>query len=612
MQLVAVLEDVRDGIGFAGTREEHLVSRRVDRLPQRRNFLESQLCDMAQEFLLDRLDAAHPLVALEGIGQVLEGALEIVDRREQAPQHVLRGEEPQFLGIALQAAAGILEIGLGARRQLGEGFHLRAQFLELLVGAPGGGTIRLLYRHDDSITGILRPVMTLPLEKHLHAEVRIEGMTCASCAHRIEEALLGVPGVLEVDVNDRTGIARITARSGALPSGKAVEAAIRDAGYRLPGDASASAADNKWLEIGAALLVVLAIGKLFQVFDLVSLAPATTGAVTLGSVFLIGLVAGTSSCLAVTGGLLLAVAATYNESKGRESAWQKLWPLLHFNAGRLASYFVLGGAVGLLGSALTFSPQVTGLMNIAVAFIMLYLALVILDIIPKGSCPIRPPKALTHWIAGLSRSRHPAAPMALGALTFFLPCGFTQSLQLAALASGSVIQGALIMFVFALGTLPMLIGLSALSSSASGTLSRVFLRFSGAAVLVLALFNLTSGLTLTGIDLSVPFDRTGTQATNVPPVMNGVQQISMRIGQGFYEPNHLTVRAGVPVHWTIDSKNATGCTDWLVVPSLGITKNLVTERDSNGMVSIDFTPPTPGTLAFSCSMGMVRGSITVL
>src|SRR5205085_1213377 len=131
----------------------------------------------------------------------------------------------------------------------------------------------------------------------------------------------------------------------------------------------------------------------------------------------------------------------------------KFRPLLHFNVGRLASYFVFGGLVGTLGQSITLTTQMSGYMSIAVALIMLWLALTILQIIPKGSFPIRPPKKLSRWIAGLSESKHPLAPFILGAMTFFLPCGFTQSLQLVALASRSFIAGALTMFTFALGTL---------------------------------------------------------------------------------------------------------------------------------------------------------------
>lgn len=437
-------------------------------------------------------------------------------------------------------------------------------------------------------------------------------MTCASCELLLERKLKAVSGVKDVDISHRTGIARITAKADQLPSAERITAAIEKAGYTVidenaPTVSSLSPDKRKWMEIGVALIIIFAGYKLLQAFDLVSLAPSTSGALSLGGVLLIGLVAGTSSCLAVTGGLLLALAAKHNELHQAETPWQKFKPLLHFNIGRLASYFVLGGLVGVLGQSITLSTRMTGYMNITVALIMLFLALSILEVVPKGSFPIRPPKKLSRWIANLSESDHPAAPLTLGAFTFFLPCGFTQSLQLAALASGSFLTGSLTMFVFALGTLPSLLGISAISSTARGSFLRIFLRFSGALVLLLAVFNLNSGFALTGFDFSRVF-ATGNQPAASAPVLNGgVQEISMAVTRYGYEPQNLTIKAGVPVRWKIDGTGAGGCTSIMTIPSLNVSQAL-----RSGENIIEFTAPQKGQLAFMCSMGMVRGSFTVI
>lgn len=457
--------------------------------------------------------------------------------------------------------------------------------------------------------------------KHLHATLRISGMTCGSCELLLERKIKAVPGVIDVHVNHRTGIAVITAHSDALPSSDGIENVIRKAGYGV-GDEIAQgtaacevakkgeepSAHRKWMEIGGSLLIIFAIYKLLQAFDLVSLAPSTSGALSFGGIFAIGLVAGTSSCLAVTGGLLLALAAKHNEIHQAETPWQKFKPLLHFNVGRLVSYFVLGGLVGLLGQSITLSTKMSGYMSIAVAFIMLWLALTILQVIPKGNFPIRPPKKLSRWVANLSESDHPMAPFTLGAMTFFLPCGFTQSLQLVALASGSFVTGAFTMFVFALGTLPSLVGLSAISSTTKGAFSRLFLRFSGALVMILALFNLYSGFALAGVDLSRVFATGNDQGTiAAPTVAGGVQEVAMKVTSNGYEPRNLTIKAGVPVRWKINGDEAYGCTSVMTIPSLNIAQPL-----KQGENVIEFIAPNPGQLAFMCSMGMVRGSFTVL
>jgi plastocyanin domain-containing protein len=87
-----------------------------------------------------------------------------------------------------------------------------------------------------------------------------------------------------------------------------------------------------------------------------------------------------------------------------------------------------------------------------------------------------------------------------------------------------------------------------------------------------------------------------------------VQEVAMKVTSYGYEPSNLTIKAGVPVRWVVDGAGAQGCTSQLVIPSLNIVKPL-----SRGQNIIEFTAPsTPGQLAFSCSMGMVRGSFTVL
>jgi sulfite exporter TauE/SafE/copper chaperone CopZ len=462
-----------------------------------------------------------------------------------------------------------------------------------------------------AILAVSLNLMSHPSSQEHCTTIRIGGMTCASCELLLERKLKGLPGVTHVDADFKTGTARITAKN-ALPNIKRITEIIEKAGYSVidgnaPTVSALSPDKRKWMEIGVALLIIFAGYKLLQAFDIVSLAPSTSGALSLGGVLIIGLVAGTSSCLAVTGGLLLALAAKHNELHQAENAWQKFKPLLHFNVGRLASYFVLGGLVGVLGQSITLSTRMTGYMNIVVALIMLFLALSILEIVPKGSFPIRPPKKLSRWIASLSESDHPVAPLALGAFTFFLPCGFTQSLQLAALASGSFMTGAMTMFVFALGTLPSLLGISAISSVATGTFSRLFLRFSGALVLLLALFNLNSGFALSGLGSSGVTENQQQFDASIPNMSVNVQEVSLKVTSYGYEPSNLTITAGMPVRWKIDGTGASGCTSIMTIPSLNISKAL-----RSGENIIEFTAPERGQLAFMCSMGMVRGSFNVI
>ncbi|MDD5751090.1 MAG: sulfite exporter TauE/SafE family protein, partial [Candidatus Peribacteraceae bacterium] len=238
----------------------------------------------------------------------------------------------------------------------------------------------------------------------------IAGMHCASCELLLERKFRALPGVLSAHVNHRKGTAKIVVDPNHTPDAQTIELIVTEAHYRFLGlstskdlsskKQSASSADDvpahqRWLEIGGSLIIILAIYQMLKSFDIVSLAPSTAGALTYGGVLVIGLVAGASSSLAVTGGLLLAMAAKYHEVHQSQTPWQKFQPLLHFNIGRIVSYVLLGGVVGLIGQSITLSANITGYMNITIAIVMIYLALTILRIIPRGTFPIRPPKALS-------------------------------------------------------------------------------------------------------------------------------------------------------------------------------------------------------------------------
>lgn len=423
-----------------------------------------------------------------------------------------------------------------------------------------------------------------------------------------------------MSVSHVTGKAQLT--SSSQPDLTALQAAVQDHGYTVSSWADRHRVAQQlrhkntkrdYLELGAVLLILMAAYLILKQFDLVPKLGITDN-MSYGFIFAIGLVAAMSTCLAVTGGLLVALAAKYNEMHPHLTGVQKLKPHLYFNAGRIVGYTAFGAAIGALGSALTVSPRVNGLITIMASVVMIILGFQLLHLFP-GLKRFQPkmPKFLAHKIHdATSNAHHPTAPFFLGAATFFLPCGFTQALQLYVLSQGDWKVGALTMLVFSLGTLPGLMSLSALSSFVKGAFQRYFLKFAGAVVIMLGLFSINNGFTLTGINISwAAFSRSNTTATtqtaNDPNVklVNGKQVVAMKVAGLSYTPNKFTVQQGLPVEWQIDGTQAQGCAQVITVPSLGITKYLAT----TGITTISFTPQQTGTIPFSCTMGMTtRGS----
>lgn len=364
------------------------------------------------------------------------------------------------------------------------------------------------------------------------------------------------------------------------------------------------------------LLLVAALWFALKNFGIVGLAPAVDGTVGLGAIFIIGLVAATSSCLAVVGGLLLSVSAKYAEAFHPKTRWEKFRPLFLFNLGRLAGYFLLGGLAGLLGRSLTLSPYSTGLLTAIVAAVMIVLGLNILRILPKKFCTIPLSAEMTKRIHALSRSRNPLAPLFLGAMTFFLPCGFTQSVQLLALSSGSFLAGGAIMLAFALGTLPALLGISIVSSIVEGRAARVFLNFSGAVVLLLGVFNFQNGLLLMGHDVRSSIARFFPSAAHVQaqtddPYVSidakGRQIMSVYVSDTGYAPDNFTIRPGLETWvYAIAKDSLSGCLSFLV----DSTHNLQTPIAKGGNWLGPITNPK-NDFVLTCSMGMFRANVHV-
>ena len=220
-----------------------------------------------------------------------------------------------------------------------------------------------------------------------------------------------------------------------------------------------------YVEIGAAFLILAAIVLALDRLDLLPQRLTVSDEMSYGLIFAIGLVASVSSCMAVAGGLLVAVAAKYNDMSRDLTSFQRLQPHLYFNAGRIVSYTLLGGAIGALGSTLTLSPEITGILSIAASAVMILLGLQMLRLFPALTRLVPTmPKALSHRIHDFAERETKGGAFVLGAATFFLPCGFTQALQLYVLAKASFVVGALTMLAFSVGTLPALLSLSAMSS----------------------------------------------------------------------------------------------------------------------------------------------------
>lgn len=215
------------------------------------------------------------------------------------------------------------------------------------------------------------------------------------------------------------------------------------------------------------------------------------GTMSLTTAFLIGVVASLSSCLAVVGGLVLSLSAKVMESDKNNKK-----PVILFHVGRIVGFAFLGGVLGLLGEAFQINYIFSGILGLLAAIVMIFLGLNLLGILEKNGFTL--PSSFFSFFR--KRGEGFFGPLLLGVATFFLPCGFTQSMQITALSSGSFLSGSSLLLFFALGTLPVLLLLSfGASSFAEGKYASLFFKTAGVVVIGLGVFSFLSLLTGLGI-----------------------------------------------------------------------------------------------------------------
>lgn len=325
----------------------------------------------------------------------------------------------------------------------------------------------------------------------------VEGMHCKSCVVLTEGELNNLSHVEKAISDLSTCCVEVTGEFGEKDhEGVALELSevLEKHGYKLLVEKS----DKKtnWSDFKIAIpaaLVFIAFFFVLQKLGIVNLANASS--IGIGTSFFIGIIASLSTCMAVVGGLVLSVSANYTKGGNRAKS------LTSFHIGRLVSFFILGGLIGAVGASFQLGIWGNFTLGLVVGIVMLILGLNLMDVF-RVTSKLLPtlPVFISKPIFKLKNSKSPFVPVILGIATFFLPCGFTQSMQIYTLTAGSFINGALIMFVFALGTLPVLALLSVTSHKiGQSAWSGVFFKTAGIVVVSFAVVNILNSLAVIGV-----------------------------------------------------------------------------------------------------------------
>ena len=445
--------------------------------------------------------------------------------------------------------------------------------------------------------------------------IAIKGMHCKSCTIMVAEELGKIPGVKQASASLKTNTATI--RFTNEPTDLQIEKAIDAAGYIVGLEKKKFLSRDKsaYFQFFYSLAIIFVILSSLKLLGFSGISLSGLGSDKSMTALVIGITAGFSTCMALVGGLVLGLSARYAEKHQSATSTQKFKPHLFFNLGRIITFFILGGVIGLFGSFFKLDSSVTGILTIGIGLVMIIIGLQLTELFPKlTNKTITLPAGIAKFI-GLNRQKqreysHKNA-LVLGGLTFFLPCGFTQAMQLVAIASGSFVTGSIVMGLFAIGTAPGLLGLGGLTSIIKGEFAKKFFRFSGVLVVLLAVYNITNGFNLMGYNFSfvnsqqnsssVSLDyKDATILKTVFSPSGSTQDIS---------PKSFNVEVGKSYVLEVDAKDdGQGCMSTIMIPGLYKTPILITK----GTVRLPFKVDKAGTYKITCAMGISRGTITAI
>ncbi|KXG76128.1 urease accessory protein UreH domain-containing protein [Thermotalea metallivorans] len=419
----------------------------------------------------------------------------------------------------------------------------------------------------------------------------LDGMTCGNCERRIESALKGIKGVEEVKASFSQSKVEIV-YDGNILDKEVFISAIERLGYGV-----LEKQKSPFKSVIPLLILLFAGFYIIQNTIGFQFIPEVSEGMGYGLIFLVGVLT-SIHCIAMCGGIAFSQSISVN-AKG--SRWMSS---LLYNTGRVLSYTAIGGIVGGLGAVITPSGQFKGIVAVGAGIFMFLLGLKMLNILRFPNWVGVKMPGISHDKIGASL---PLRPFFIGLFNGFMPCGPLQTMQLYALGTGSVTKGALSMFFFSIGTVPILFLFGAITSAIGGKFGKGMMKASAVLVMVLGIMMFNRGLALSGMALD--FGILKNTANKVPEIRmeDGKQVVNMTVGANDYVLDNPIVQVGVPVKIKLDVQNVNGCNNPLIIPAYGIEIDLRMEDPV-----IEFTPAQEGPIRISCWMGMITAKLTAV
>ncbi|MBU5676229.1 sulfite exporter TauE/SafE family protein [Alkaliphilus sp. MSJ-5] len=419
--------------------------------------------------------------------------------------------------------------------------------------------------------------------------LKISGMHCQNCSERIKNVVSGM-STEELEVSyEKEQLVCLT------DDADEIIAAINKMGYAAEVVEAGKNGSKRYKGVLVALLILLGFYVIIRNTVGFNNIPQLQERVSYPILFIMGVIT-SLHCLSMCGGIVLSQSMAFKDP---------IKSTFLYNIGRVVAYTTVGGIVGGIGSVVSFSPMLRGYITIFAGGFMILMGLSMLQPFSFLRRYVKLPS-----ICNTSKFRQNSnTPLFIGLATGLMPCGPLQTMQLYALGTGSVLKGALAMFVFSIGTVPLMLGLGTISGYISNGLNRRLLKLSAVLVMVLGLIIINRGLALQGKRTlaSIIVPKQTVSEVMLPEIINEFQVITTYANNNGYEPNFFILEKGKPVNWVVRGDSINGCNNEIVIPELNIKQGI-----KEGYNVIKFTPESEGEIAFSCWMGMLDGSFIIV
>lgn len=211
--------------------------------------------------------------------------------------------------------------------------------------------------------------------------------------------------------------------------------------------------------------------------------------------FTTGVLGGFGHCIGMCGPLVASYALA--QASAPQPFLIRMAPHLLYNSGRITTYALIGGVMGLSGSFVNITGRLVGIQNmvaIVAGVAMIFMGLSIVGIgaktawIEKNNLPfLRAAKAVQAWP---STFRY----YPLGLILGLLPCGLSYTVFVASAGTGGLFPGTLTALLFGLGTLPALLIFGAVMASISASLRGRIYKAGGVVVMIMGIYFLFRGI----------------------------------------------------------------------------------------------------------------------